>query len=54
MPFKGAVQGNRNPDAHEQFTPLDDEAALEMLAFASFLMRRLDEATVASHEPRNA
>jgi uncharacterized protein (TIGR02391 family) len=40
----GAAQGIRNPDAHEQFRPLDDEEALEMLAFASVLMRRLDQA----------
>ena len=41
--FMGAVQGLRNPDAHEQFVPLDEEEALEKLAFASMLMRRLDE-----------
>ncbi|MDA8311631.1 MAG: TIGR02391 family protein [Actinomycetota bacterium] len=44
--FKGAVQGIRNPDAHEQFKPLDEEEGLEELAFASMLMRRLDGATV--------
>jgi uncharacterized protein (TIGR02391 family) len=44
--FKGAVQGIRNPDAHEQFKPLDEEEGLEKLAFASMLMRRLDGATV--------
>jgi uncharacterized protein (TIGR02391 family) len=44
--FMGAVQGIRNPDAHEQFKALDDEEALETLAFASVLMRRLDEADV--------
>ncbi len=44
--FMGAVQGIRNPDAHEQFRPLDDEEALEKLAFASMLIRRLDEARV--------
>ena len=27
--FMGAVQGIRNPDAHEQFKPIDDEEALE-------------------------
>ena len=42
--FKGAVQGIRNPDAHEQFKPLDEEEGLEELAFASMLMRRLDGA----------
>ena len=44
--FMGAVQGIRNPDAHEQFKALDAEEALETLAFASMLMRRLDEADV--------
>jgi hypothetical protein len=44
--FKGAVQGIRNPDAHEQFKPLDEEEGLEDLAFASMLMRRLDGAKV--------
>lgn len=42
--FMGAVQGIRNPDAHELFKALDAEEALETLAFASLLMRRLDEA----------
>lgn len=41
--FMGAVQGIRNPDAHELFKQLDTEEALETLAFASLLMRRLDE-----------
>jgi uncharacterized protein (TIGR02391 family) len=44
--FKGAVQGIRNPDAHEQFKPLDEEEGLEALTFASMLMRRLDSAYV--------
>ena len=44
--FKGAVQGIRNPDAHEQFKPLDEEEGLEALTFASMLMRRLDRAVV--------
>jgi uncharacterized protein (TIGR02391 family) len=44
--FRGAVLGIRNPDAHEQFKPLDEEEGLEKLAFASMLMRRLDEAEV--------
>lgn len=46
--FKGAVQGLRNPDAHEQFQPLDEEEGLERLAFASMLMHRLDKAVAAS------
>jgi hypothetical protein len=40
----GAVRGIRNPDAHELFKALDAEEALETLAFASMLMRRLDAA----------
>ncbi|MGP0101218.1 MAG: TIGR02391 family protein [Solirubrobacteraceae bacterium] len=42
--FMGAVRGIRNPDAHELFKVLDAEEALETLAFASMLMRRLDSA----------
>jgi uncharacterized protein (TIGR02391 family) len=42
--FMGAVRGIRNPDAHERFMALDAEEALETLAFASMLMRRLDNA----------
>jgi uncharacterized protein (TIGR02391 family) len=38
--FMGAVRGIRNPEAHELFTALDAEEALETLAFASLLMRR--------------
>ncbi len=45
--FRGAVQGIRNPEAHEQFKPLDEEEGLEELAFASMLMRRLDNAQLA-------
>ncbi|MDA8311945.1 MAG: TIGR02391 family protein [Actinomycetota bacterium] len=44
--FAGAVQGLRNPDAHEQFRPLDHEEGFEALAFASMLMRRLETAQV--------
>lgn len=44
--FMGAVQGIRNPDAHELFKALDSEQALETLAFASMLMRRLDNAQI--------
>jgi len=44
--FMGAVRGIRNPDAHELFEPLDEEDAVERLAFASMLMRRLDEASI--------
>jgi uncharacterized protein (TIGR02391 family) len=42
--FMGAVRGIRNPDAHELFKALDAKEALETLAFASLLMRRLDDA----------
>lgn len=44
--FMGAVRGIRNPDAHDLFKPLDEEDAIERLALASMLMRRLDEASV--------
>ena len=49
--FMGAVQGIRNPDAHELFQALDAEEALETLAFASMLMRRLDEAKTRQPPP---
>lgn len=49
--FAGAAQGLRNPDAHEQFRPLDAEEGFEALAFASMLMRRLDQATVNRSVP---
>jgi uncharacterized protein (TIGR02391 family) len=45
--FMGAVRGIRNPDAHEQFQPLNEEEAFEELSFASMLMRRLDAAVAA-------
>lgn len=44
--FMGAVQGIRNPNAHEQFKELSPEEGLEALASASLLMRRLDSATI--------
>ena len=43
----GAVRGIRNPDAHELFEALDPDEAFETLAFASMLMRRLDDAEAA-------
>ncbi|WP_276969187.1 TIGR02391 family protein [Ferrimicrobium acidiphilum] len=46
--FKGAVQAFRNLDAHEQFRLLDEEEGLEVLAFASMLMRRLVRADTAN------
>jgi uncharacterized protein (TIGR02391 family) len=48
--FMGAARGIRNPDAHELFEALDDEEARETLAFASLLMRRLDDAERADRE----
>jgi uncharacterized protein (TIGR02391 family) len=48
--FMGAVRGIRNPDAHELFKALDAEEALETLALASMLMRRLDAAQVRTHD----
>lgn len=44
--FMGAARAIRNPDAHEQFKTLGTEEALETLAFASLLMRRLDDANI--------
>ncbi len=41
--FMGAMQGIRNPKAHEAIEQLDPQRALEYLAFASLLMRRLDD-----------
>jgi uncharacterized protein (TIGR02391 family) len=42
--FMGASQGIRNPKAHDLVAPIDEDRALEYLAFASLLMRRLDDA----------
>jgi uncharacterized protein (TIGR02391 family) len=42
--FMGAMLGIRNPKAHDLMTPIDPDRAFEYLAFASFLMRRLDDA----------
>lgn len=44
--FRGAMIGIRNPRAHELFAPGDPQQALEYLAFASLLHRRLDTSTV--------
>jgi len=43
--FVGAMQGIRNPKAHGSFSLKDRQRALEYLAFASLLLRRLDDAT---------
>jgi uncharacterized protein (TIGR02391 family) len=45
--FMGAMQGIRNPHAHEAFQPLTTDEGFEELGFASMMMRRLDEATIA-------
>lgn len=42
--FMGAMAGLRNPRAHGMEVPVDSAEALEALAFASLLMRRLDKA----------
>jgi uncharacterized protein (TIGR02391 family) len=41
--FMGAMQGIRNPKAPDLMTPIDPDRAFEYLAFASLLMRRLDD-----------
>jgi uncharacterized protein (TIGR02391 family) len=43
--FMGAMAGIRNPKAHGLVEQSDPQRTLEYLAFASVLMRRLDEAT---------
>jgi uncharacterized protein (TIGR02391 family) len=42
--FIGAMQGIRNPKGHEPVSQQDPQRALEYLAVASLLMRRLDDA----------
>lgn len=42
--FMGAMQGIRNPKAHDPFVPLDADRTFEYLALASLLMRRIDDA----------
>lgn len=42
--FRGAMIGIRNPKAHELFREEDPQQALEYLAFASLLHRRIDQA----------
>ena len=46
--FMGAMQGIRNPKGHEQAREIDAEESLEYLAFASLLMRKLDDAVGTS------
>jgi uncharacterized protein (TIGR02391 family) len=45
--FMGAIVGIRNPKAHEFVNQTDPQRAIEYLAFASVLMRRLDDAKTA-------
>lgn len=45
--FRGAMIGIRNPKAHELFQNEDPQQALEYLAFASLLHRRIDVAVAA-------
>lgn len=41
--YEGAMQGIRNPKAHDEVVELDPHKTLEYLGFASLLMRRADE-----------
>ncbi len=43
--FMGSMRGIRNPKGHELVSLTDPQRALEYLALASLLMRRLDDAT---------
>jgi uncharacterized protein (TIGR02391 family) len=45
--FMGAMAAIRNPHAHGPSEDLSENEALERLGFASFLMRRLDDARLA-------
>lgn len=42
--FMGAMQGIRNPKAHDEVAQEDADRALDYLSLASLLMRRLDDA----------
>lgn len=42
--FMGAMQGIRNPKAHDEIVQEDPDRAMDYLSFASLLMRRLDDA----------
>lgn len=46
--FRGAMLGIRNPGAHELAVDQDPQEALEYLALASLLHRRLDSSTLKS------
>ncbi len=43
--FMGAMQGIRNPKAHENLSPRDPLRTLEYLTLANLLMRRVEEGT---------
>jgi uncharacterized protein (TIGR02391 family) len=49
--FMGTMAAMRNPNAHELFGEIDEDEALEQLAIASLLMRRLDEVEHFQSEP---
>lgn len=49
--FMGVMVGVRNPKAHEIVNQQDPQRALEYLAMASILMRRLDDAEGTSERP---
>lgn len=50
--FMGAMAGIRNPKAHDNVSQPDQHRALEYLALASLLCRRVDEST--RQEPANS
>lgn len=49
--FMGAMVGIRNPKAHDDIRQIDPYKALEYLAFASLLMRRVIEGKVVKTKP---
>ena len=48
--FAGAMMGIRNPKAHQAITQTDPQKALEYLAFASLLHRRVDDARITPRQ----
>ena len=44
--YRGAIGFLKNPQSHRFLNTTDAVKAFEVLAFASFLMRKLDEAAV--------
>lgn len=52
--FMGTMQGIRNPKGHELIQQTEPEPTLEYLAFASLLMRRLDDAAAQAPRPQPA